>query len=125
VASDRPVTAADVGRWEQLAEAATPGPWDSIDGCTDEAEGNMCRHLGPTGKYPVLWAYGSNRVANVAFASASRQAVPALCRDWRRLDARVRELESLVASLSERCHKQSELLSKKAERATTPPEPGP
>jgi hypothetical protein len=61
--SDRPVTAADVDRWERRPEAT------GMRSACDE------------------------------YACPCHDALPVLCRDWRRLDARVRELEAEVARL--------------------------
>jgi hypothetical protein len=94
------------------AEAATPGPWwrvsDRPDGHPLFFDGNGC-DLIMSGVDP------DTSDCDDRFVIAARTDVPALLDHADAQDRRIAELEALVRSLSERVHKQSELLSKRAE----------
>lgn len=51
-----------------VCAAASPGPWDTIGG------GSGC--IGAKGKWPVLWAHGSEALANLTFAGMAYDALP-------------------------------------------------
>lgn len=80
---------------ERLAAAATPAPWVVQDGCSwrrigARGDGDvLCPTNHPGDGHPDL--DGRNREADLAFIAAAREAVPALLR-------RVRELEAARAA---------------------------
>ena len=75
------MTEEQLGQLEALADAATPGPW-AVDNDTDKRAMIATREAGPIA--------GMFR-RDADFAAASREAVPALVAEVRRLRALVRE----------------------------------
>ena len=93
-------------RW--LAEAATPGPWESSHNVDPPSDDNYRpnnpnregRGEGPTitGTYRDVKAMAA---ADAAFIAAARTAVPALCAEVERLTAQVAALEAERDVMSE------------------------
>ena len=79
----RVMTDADLDRWEKLAAEATPGPW--IRGMEHECVSHIC-----SGRAVIFEIKDSSficdkHIENRAFVAASREAVPALVAEVRRL----------------------------------------
>lgn len=129
----------------KLAEAATPGPWRVGDRNPDplfpdeiailaavaagqpigpehrpaRKAGELCVAVtSPVGVRPDC--YPALSAANAAMIAAARAGWPAAVRRARAAEARVAELEALVATLSSRCAGQSEALARAAEKGTGP-----
>lgn len=65
---------------QNICDKASPGPWNTINGASDTSEEHWPRWVGHGNDYPVLWAYGSNREANINFVSLARTEFPELIR---------------------------------------------
>ncbi len=96
-----PPTAEDLARGAEadlrVCNAASPGPWSILGGCTDDnAADHYCLYIGPTLGKEVLWAYGRNRTGNCQFASMARTALSAWIRRAIAAEARVKVLEAVL-----------------------------
>lgn len=102
------VTPDQLAELRRLAEAATPGPWESSHNVDPPSDDNYHpnnpnregRGEGPTitGTYRDVKAMAA---ADAAFIAAARTAVPALCAEVERLTAQVAELEAERDVMSE------------------------
>src|SRR5579885_3596484 len=105
------MTEEELERLEQLANAATPGPWSS----SGEYHAGKVPGGRPNGE--TIARFGSwigkqlqfPNDENAAFAAAARQAVPELI-------AEVRGLRKQVTGLADRVAIQAELLSQRAQK---------
>jgi hypothetical protein len=97
------VTPDQLAELRRLAEAATPGPWESSHNVDPPSDDNYHpnnpnregRGEGPTitGTYRDVKAMAA---ADAAFIAAARTAVPALCAEVERLTAQVAALTQCV-----------------------------
>ncbi len=83
------MTPTDLDELERLAREATPGPWryfvyDEVWGVSrvERPRRSICQ-----------CRYGANDVENARFIAASREAIPALCAEVRRLRERLDDAE--------------------------------
>ena len=87
-----PITREQLDAWEELAKAATPGPWGVSTGYGEDSAEAVCMAPGVRNYLlDVVVRSGrdggtDNTVEDAAFIAAAREAVPALI-------ARVKELE--------------------------------
>lgn len=91
---DTPPTDAQVAAWLELAEAATPGPWDCTNyGLGVQRTGTVREDTygpWPDGEVCILSdEFGENvrLMEDAKFIAAAREAVPALAREVQRLQA--------------------------------------
>jgi hypothetical protein len=95
------------------AEAATAGPWRADWKGTNHYEITSQASDNPYSFW--VMTDSSARGEDLDFAAHARQDIPDLLAHAEALARRVADLEELARSLSERVHKQSELLSRRAE----------
>lgn len=115
-----------------LVEECTPGPWEEADEDTgriaggqkifrlvvvDDSDGDEICSFAVVGQFTDA----SDRVmANREFVAKSREAVPELIRLLLEAREEIARVQKIADSLAERCHGQSELLSKQAEGGSRP-----
>lgn len=111
---ERPVGATELDTIEALANAATPGPWAHGRGYEQEDPGAYVYQAQGCG--PVV-ATGMDPIdpADAAFIASARTAVPALCREVRRLREERGSAISLLSRLTE-LYALSDSNSRKRER---------
>ncbi len=74
------MTEEELSAIEARVEKATPGPWEGRDGCVVAPE-----YIVTEGVFEVVDSFRSGFEHNAAFIAASRQDVPALCAELRRV----------------------------------------
>ena len=99
---------AQLAEWERLAQAATPGPWYTVDGVYPVAEGKgPLLERGPVSDIDGEQVYlmpRFRRPEDAWFVVRCRQAVPRLLAEVRRLRALLEPSEEQVERLAEAVH---------------------
>jgi len=90
------ITPEQLAEWKRLADAATEGPWASVEISPEDKEWGACEITAGDG-YVSTMICG---VDNAAFIAASRNAVPALIAEVERLTAEREDLKATNRNLS-------------------------
>lgn len=109
------VTDALLDEVDRLSAAATPGPWDHdpdmMYACvTSQSDGHGTTLL--HARSGTVECHRVDFVANAAFSAFTRDALPALA-------AEVRRLRAITQSLADRVAAQSDILSRRAEKGAS------